>query len=88
MSKDKKINYSEPVNYFSEEIRRDYKIGEYADTTKTITLDEKQIAVLKSLLTQEIDYLGAEIKNYKGEDKKDLQEEQDICIDILGRISR
>lgn len=88
MSKEKKIDYSEPADYFPEETRKACKIGEFADTSKTIKLDEKAIIVLKSLLIQEIDYLGPEIKKHEGEDKKNLQEEQDICIDILSQISR
>lgn len=88
MSKEKKFDYVEPAEYFPEEIRKECKIGKYADTTKTITLDEEQIIVLKSLLVQEIDYLGPVIKEHDGVDKKKLQEEQDICIDLLSQISR
>lgn len=70
----------------SKETKKECKIGEYED--KTITLNEKQIIVLKSLLVQEIDYLGPVIKEHDGVDKKNLQEEQDICIDLLNQISK
>lgn len=88
MSKEKDIVYSEPADYFPKDLRKKYNVGEYSDNTKTITLDEKQIIVLKSLLIQEIDYLGPEIKKNSGEDKKKLKEEQDICVDLLSQISR
>ena len=53
-----------------------------------ITLNEKEIIVIKSLLIQKIDYLETEIKNHIDEDKKSHVEEKDICIDLLNRIDR
>ncbi len=86
MTKEKKVVYSEPSDYIPKEIREEYKLGEYSDNSKTITLNEKQLLILKDLLVQEIDYLGPVINKTTGPDKKSLQEELDVCIDLLNQI--
>ena len=92
------IEYSTPIQYcfmttilsgvtiavleFIKSIKTD--VCEYVD----ITLNEKEIIVIKSLLIQKIDYLETEIKNHIDEDKKSNLEEKDICINLLNRINR
>jgi len=45
MTKEKKVVYSEPSDYIPKEIREEYKLGEYSDNSKTITLNEKQLLI-------------------------------------------
>ena len=54
--------------------------------TKTINLNDTQVVVLKSLLKQEKTYLKEAIKEAEDEDKKDLEEELNACVDILNQL--
>jgi len=98
VKKDAIIEYSSPSQYcfrttiisgvtiavleFIKSIKSD--VCKYVD----ITLNEKEITLIKSLLIQKIDYLETETKNHIDEDKKSHLEEKDICIGILNRINR
>lgn len=53
---------------------------------KTINLNDTQVIVLKSLLKQEKTYLKEAIKEAEDEDKKDLEEELNACVDILNQL--
>ena len=39
----KKIYYSEPADYFPKSIRKEFKIGEYAETQKKAAKTEKPV---------------------------------------------
>ena len=52
----------------------------------TLNLDDKQVVILKSLLSTEIEYLEETIKEESGEDKKDLIEELNSCKDLLNQL--
>ncbi len=54
---------------------------------KNITLNDKQVIVLESLLQQEIEFLSNEaIPEASGEDKKEFEEELKACKDLLNQI--
>ena len=52
----------------------------------TLNLNEKQVVILKSLLSTEIEYLEETIKEESGEDKKGLIEELNSCKDLLNQL--
>ena len=91
MAKDKKIEYVEPTDYIPEEIRKKYKVGEYAEDnvgSKELYVSERQVIILKSLLETEIQYLIDAIGTEDGEDKKDLIEELNACNDLYNRLTK
>lgn len=56
---------------------------------KTINLNEKEVIILKSLLSEEISYLSDEaISEANEEDKKGLMAELEACKDILEQLNK
>lgn len=56
---------------------------------KTISLNEKEVIILKSLLSEEISYLSDEaISEANEEDKKGLMAELEACKDILEQLNK
>ena len=54
---------------------------------KTVKLTDEQVIILKSLLTEEIDYLTNEaIPESLGEDNKEFNNELKACKDLLEQI--
>ena len=51
----KKIIYVEPIDYFPEEIRKEFKLGEYADKEDEATTEKKAIDI-------EFDYISKETR--------------------------
>ena len=48
MGKPKKIAYSEPSNYFPKEVRKQFKIGEFAESTEKAKKKTTKKTVKKS----------------------------------------
>lgn len=56
---------------------------------KTIDLNEKEVIILKSLLSEEISYLSDEaISETNEEDKKGLMAELEACKGILEQLNK
>lgn len=56
---------------------------------KIINLNEKEVIILKSLLSEEISYLSDEaISEANEEDKKGLMAELEACKDILEQLKK
>jgi len=52
----------------------------------TLNLNDKQVIILKSLISTEIEYLEETIKEETGEDKNGLIEELNSCKDLINQL--